>query len=554
MSTLGYRVTKLSRSAFLPSTGNRRLLTFGAFTALALAVLTMTYWHFFLDSCSTVASWKFCKFSLHFGERTLAVLVLAAIYAAARRNRLTTLFDAAQAPGPISAQIITGGGGLLLAVIPAMIIGPDAAGPALLAAIFAWTGGVILASGAALRMLAPWSVWFQTARSGGVLLPVLLLVALSLPELGDLLFPLWHLDLIRDFTFSAVVWMSAQMGLHLVHEGAYVLRQGGFAVEVGQSCSGIEGFVLTTVFLGGYAMLFWRQLSLWRVLVILPLALAVSWVLNVFRISLLIWIGVNVSPTLAVEGFHSHAGWLLFSGLALLIITVVHTIPWFHAERAGGAAQTGAAPEAPLPPLVQDWNAARILPFAVFMFSALVASTFFQHPVLAYPIRFLLMVGVLWIFRAHLLALPWRLDLIAVISGAAIGVLWLVSAPPETGAEIAPVLGGLGSGAFILWIIARTIGTSLAVPVIEELFFRSYLLDLFGAKSSIGRTILAVALSTAAFAVLHDRWLAAALAGLVFAWLALRRDGRLTDAILCHMVANALIAGAAISAGNWGLL
>ncbi|MCL6285236.1 exosortase E/protease, VPEID-CTERM system [Ruegeria sp. 2012CJ41-6] len=515
----------------------------------------MTFQHFHLDNCATVASWKFCKFSSHFGERVLAVLVLSTIYAVARRNHLTELFHAIQAPGPLGAPMIAAAGGLLLAVIPAVVVGPDAEGSALLAALVAWASGVVLASGAALRLLAPWPVWLRTFQSGRLLLPILVIVALALPELGDLLFPLWHLDIIRDFTFSAVVWMSGQMGLQLVHEAGYVLRDGSFAVEVGQSCSGVEGFVLTSVFLGGYATLFWRQLSLWRVLSILPLALALSWLLNVFRISLLIWIGVNVSPTLAVEGFHSHAGWLLFSGLALLMIGVVHTIPWFRSERIKTSSHMDrASADAPLPPLVQDWNVARILPFAVFMFSALVASTFFQHPVLAYPIRLLLMLAILWVFRTHLLALPWRLDFQAMAMGAGIGAIWLVTAPSDAGADLAPALTGLGSGVFILWIIARSIGTSLAVPVIEELFFRSYLLDLLGAQQSIGRTILAVAISTAAFAVLHDRWLAAALAGLVFAWLALRRDGRLTDAILCHMVANALIAAAAIIEGNWGLL
>lgn len=452
------------------------------------------------------------------------------------------------------AQIIVGGSGVLLAVAPATILGPDAGGPALLAALFAWTGGVILASGAALRILAPWPVWLRALRSGGLLLPCLILVALSLPELGDLLFPLWHLDAIRDFTFSAVVWMSGQMDLHLVHEAGYILREGDFAVEVGQSCSGIEGFVLTAVFLGGYALLFRRQLSLWRVLSILPLALALSWLLNVFRISLLIWLGVHVSPTLAVEGFHSHAGWLLFSALALLMITVIHAIPWFHATRIASERAPAAPADTPLPPLREDWNVARILPFAVFMFSALVASTFFQHPALAYPVRLLLMLGVLWVFRTHIYALPWRMDFPAVALGAGIGALWLVSAPPDAGAALAPVLGSLGGGVLFLWIIARTIGTTLAIPVIEELFFRSYLMDLIGAKRSTLHAVLAVAVSTVAFALLHDRWLAAGLAGLVFAWLALRKDGRLTDAILCHMVANGVIAGAAILRGNWGLL
>lgn len=532
-----------------------RLLIFGVFTVISLAVLTLVFAYFYLDGCSVTASWKFCEFSRHFGERALAVLVFGVIFAVARPERLADLFTYARKPGVPLGPLLLGGSGLLLASVPAFFVGQDASGAGLLAALFAWTGGVILACAGALRVLAPWKVWLRSFRSAGIPLLVVFAIALALPELGDLLFPLWHVDTIRDHTFTAVIWTSEQIGLQLARGTGYVVGQDSFAVEIGQSCSGVEGFVLISVFLAGYAILFRQQLSLLRVLVILPLALLLSWLLNVFRISLLIWLGVNVSPTLAVEGFHSHAGWLLFSILALGVITVIHNIPWFHLTTAAISQGKSAIPDrAPLPPLTQDWNAARILPFAVFMFSALIASTFFEHPALAYPARLALMLAVLWIFRKCLRALSWRFDAMAVAAGAVIGIGWILSAPSEGGSDLNAVLAGLSSGVFVFWVVSRALGTALVVPLIEELFFRSYLLDFLGAGKSRRRALIAVIASTAGFAALHDRWIAAGLAGLVFAWLVMRRDGQLSDAVVSHMVANAIIAVAAITLGNWEIL
>jgi membrane protease YdiL (CAAX protease family) len=65
--------------------------------------------------------------------------------------------------------------------------------------------------------------------------------------------------------------------------------------------------------------------------------------------------------------------------------------------------------------------------------------------------------------------------------------------------------------------------------------------------------IAAVVISTALFALLHDRWIVAAIAGLVFAGLAWR-SRNITDAILAHGVANGLIALFAFATGAWHIL
>lgn len=534
------------------------------FGIFCLAAVTVVFWFFFRDSCETVALWRFCNFSKEFGERSVAVVALAAIWALSHPDRVAPLISAALSPSQFLLPLGVGLVGLLLATVPAAIVGVDAEGPQLLVAIVLWTAGVLVIVSAGLRLIAPFPIWWTTLRSGGVLLPVLLLAGLALPELGRMLFPLWHTELLRDPTFNAVRWFSELLGLELtstpehftVLPGQYVLGQGDFFVNIGQSCSGIEGFALISVFLTGYITLFRQQLSVPRAMIILPIGLALSWLLNIVRISVLIWLGVNVSPTLAVEGFHSHAGWLSFTMLALGLVTLIHVTPWFRTRTARPTDTPRVAHTAVLPPLTQDWNAARILPFAVFMLTALLASTFFEHPAIAYPLRLVAMLAALWVFRAQILALEWRLETWAVLSGVAIGVAWILTTPvPSTGVgPLTAALGELGALAFSVWVVSRVIGTTFVIPLIEELFFRSYLIERLAAQRSALFMLFAVAISTVCFALLHGRWVAAALAGLVFAWLVLRPDGKLSDAIISHGIANGLIAAAAGVSGDWAMI
>ncbi|MCR9088656.1 MAG: exosortase E/protease, VPEID-CTERM system [Rhodobacteraceae bacterium] len=535
-----------------------------AFGILSLGTVTITFWYFFTDTCQTVALWRFCNFSREFGERSVAVVALATIWALTHPERVAPVVTAALSPAPVLKPLAFGFGGLLLATVPAAIVGVGAEGPQLLAAIVLWTAGILVVVAAGLRMVAPFGVWIATFRSGGILLPAMLLFGLALPELGKVLFPLWHTELLRDPTFNAVRWFSDLLGLNLtstpehfaVPPGQYVLGQGDFFVSIGQSCSGIEGFALISIFLTGYLALFRHQLSVSRAMVVLPIGLVLSWLLNVVRISVLIWLGVNVSPTLAVEGFHSHAGWLSFTFLAFGLIATIHFFPWFRARASGQHEQHSSRNSTAPPPLTQDWNAARILPFTVFMFTALLASTFFEHPAIAYPLRLVAMLAALWVFRAQILAIEWRIESWAVLSGAVIGVAWVLTAPaPAAGVDpLAGALGQLGVVAFALWVVSRVIGTTFVVPLIEELFFRSYLLDRLSARRSMLFLLLAVGISTVGFALLHGRWIAAGLAGLVFAWLVLRPNGKLSDAIVSHGIANGLIAAAAGMSGDWTMI
>ena len=65
--------------------------------------------------------------------------------------------------------------------------------------------------------------------------------------------------------------------------------------------------------------------------------------------------------------------------------------------------------------------------------------------------------------------------------------------------------------------------------------------------------VAALCVSTALFALLHGRWILAAVAGLVYGLIYLRQK-RISAAILAHAASNAIIAFFAVANGDWSLI
>ena len=148
----------------------------------------------------------------------------------------------------------------------------------------------------------------------------------------------------------------------------------------------------------------------------------------------------------------------------------------------------------------------------------------------------------------------------AVGVGLAVYALWVgisastdhlqVTDPPEGLGLMAPPLAAA-------WILARTLGSVMTVPIVEELAFRGFLLrQLIGSdftKVPYERwSWLAVLISSLAFAAVHQQWIGGFVAGVLYAY-SQRRRGLLSDAIVAHAVTNALIAAEVLFAGHWSL-
>ena len=410
-------------------------------------------------------------------------------------------------------------------------------------------GGAVVRGGGGLLWLAPPAAWAAfRAEAGRVAVPAVAL-ALVVPDLTALAAPLWDVGVLTNATFGAVGFVLYMTGQSPWADPA-TLEMGidTFAVRIARECSGVEGLALVLLFAAVYAMLFretLRQRRFW--LIVVPLALATSWMFNVLRIAALIALGEHVSPKLAVEGFHSYAGWLFFTVLVTGILAVVQAVPGLQRVPGGAVAR-------PLPPLRADPVAARIVPFAAFMLGSIVAAALFLPADLGYPVKALAMAGALWAFRAGLADALVRPDAVAVGAGLAVGLAWALTepAPGEGAAALAAALGALPAGVLAAWVVVRVIGAVVLVPVVEELFFRGYVLPRLD-RGGLGWRVAAVGLSSAAFAALHGRYDAAFLAGLVFAWVMLRR-GRVADAVAAHVATNAMIAAFAAATGDWARL
>lgn len=520
----------------------------GGLVVIQLLAISLLYQHNFEFTCRDLAPDEFCAFASRIVPRTLGVLAAFGIFTMAFgaivRETLST-------PGPMRIGLGLSLGGFALALAPWFFLN-DAASPALvLAGGTAWLLGAALAALGIGLILAPWATWRGLIAQKGVVLGMLLAAGLALPELSDLVQPLWRADWVTEITFHAVLWVLDAVGYatEAYPEDKVIGILGtsaleNFFVAVGPQCSGVEGFALISMFLTVYLLLFRKSLAFPNALLLFPIGILLSWAFNVLRISALLSLGFEVSPELAIGGFHSHAGWLAFTTLSVGLILVARHVAVFNKAEA-----LTAAP-APLPPFFSDPVVAKVLPFAIFMLSALLASTFSETPSLLYPFRALAMALALALFWQVLRDLLWRLDPLSLASGVAIGVAWIATSPA---AEGPPPFGALTGGMLALWFLSRVIGTAVLVPIIEELLFRGYLLERLAPAGKGVRMVIAILISAGLFALLHDRWLAAGLAGIVFGAL-VYRSGNITDAIVSHAGANATIAAWALAMGAWHII
>ncbi|MBK9519480.1 MAG: exosortase E/protease, VPEID-CTERM system [Anaeromyxobacter sp.] len=355
---------------------------------------------------------------------------------------------------------------------------------------------------------------------------------------------------LSSFTFVAVVaLLRAGAGQVVADPGALVLGLDGFEVEIAPICSGVNGVGLVLMFLATWIALARRRLHVGRALLLLPLGALAALAANVLRIALLLLVGAAGHEALALGGFHSKLGWILFLGLALGGVALAERLPWLH--RAAAPRDDRA--------LVPQAAGAYLGPLMATMVAALGTSLWADGPLDAwYGVRVVAAVAVLVGVRASLPAPRLHLAgaLVPALIGAVTCLAWVLAVRGE-GDGLAEALGRLSPQAQTIWVASRLLGSILVIPVVEELAFRGFLLPWlvgqdFEATDPRAWTVAAVALSSLAFGVLHASWLAGTAAGLAFAAAKLWR-GRLGDAILAHALCNAGVAAAALWGGRLDL-
>jgi CAAX prenyl protease-like protein len=153
---------------------------------------------------------------------------------------------------------------------------------------------------------------------------------------------------------------------------------------------------------------------------------------------------------------------------------------------------------------------------------------------------------------------PGRELALAAAVGIAVFIAWTrLDAPWMTlgGADARDVPLDEGGRVDALLVAVRWLGAALVVPPMEELFWRSFLMRWFAHPRfelvdprHVGPR--AVVLATFVFVLAHTMWLAAAIAGLAYAWLYVR-NGTLWSPVVAHAVTNAALGLWVVATGQW---
>lgn len=206
----------------------------------------------------------------------------------------------------------------------------------------------------------------------------------------------------------------------------------------------------------------------------------------------------------------------------------------------------------------------RCAPFAVFMLMLVVRGAAPADGGWGFDAQWLYAASI--VGCAGLLAFFWReygeltrqtlpdtrQTLLAVVVGLAVFALWIhLDAPWMTiGSPSAPFRPG-----DTVQLVMRFVGAALVVPLIEELFWRSFLMRWIERPTFLGVDprrvgLRAVVLSSFVFTLAHTLWLAAAIAGVAYALLYVK-TGKLWVAVLAHAVTNSALGAWVMATGNW---
>jgi uncharacterized protein len=208
-----------------------------------------------------------------------------------------------------------------------------------------------------------------------------------------------------------------------------------------------------------------------------------------------------------------------------------------------------------------------VLPFASFMAFLAVQNYFPLAPSIDYPVRIVVLSAILYVFSRHVIDLRSRQRLESVILGVAVFVIWVgpdilfptyrqhwlfqnailgrIGAPVAEQTLMAPV---------VLW--SRIIRAVVLVPIIEELFWRAWLMRWLispkfeqikmGAYAPMAFWITAVL-----FASEHGPyWDVGLITGVIYNWWMVRTRS-LGDCILVHAVTNACLCGYVVATKHW---
>jgi len=368
--------------------------------------------------------------------------------------------------------------------------------------------------------------WLRIARITGSLwiwaLAAVLLACIS----GNSMRSFWPWTI--DLTFRLVqLLLSPFVSAMVAEPSKLLLGTPRFSVEIAPQCSGLEGGALMVAFGVIWLGLFRRECRFPHALVLLPAGVAVMFFLNSVRIALLILIGNAGGERIALGGFHSQAGWIIFNLVALGFSVAALRIPWIRNTSAPIA--EAEAFENP----TTTW----LLPWLAILATGILAHALSADFEWFYPLRLLAAIAALLFFWRKYAELDWRIDWTAPLAGFVVFAIWIgfdrfnPPAPETMPAALAAASAPLRN----FWLTSRVLSAAITVPIAEELAFRGYLMRRlvaadFDKVDPRQFTWFSLAVSSIVFGAMHGTsWLAGSAAGLGYGWLYAEAAGSATQ-------------------------
>lgn len=516
--------------------------------------LEKTFLNEFVDFGRAQAAQGFGAFvrnAQHWGFRFLVAFAAAlALFAYVRAAEKLQAADAAARAAPIRISWVLAHILLVLCLVPLsyMLYRGEAMPLPFAAVVVLWVAVGGAAALCAVFGLAPWPVWRRAAAALGNIWWYAAIAALLSASAMHLSQELWGPT--ATLTFNLVHRLLLPLIPTLNADPATrILSTDRFAVAVSDICSGLEGVGLILTFSIAWLVYFRREYVFPRALLLIPLGVAVIFLLNVLRIAALMLIGNAGFTDAAIYGFHSQAGWIAFIAVACGMVLLSRRSSWLN--RAALHADRSAATDNP--------TAVYLMPLLAILAAGALSRAISGSFEYFYPLRLIAALGVLVHYRRRLGALDWRFGWQAPAVGALVFLLWIAAAHYLAPAISMPArLASMTPGLRISWILARIAGAVLFVPIAEELAYRGYLMRRWSNADFESVPFHAVRwpalIATAVvFGLAHGAfWLPGMLAGLAFGLIVVRR-GRLGEAVAAHATANALIAVSVLGAGQWQL-
>ena len=204
----------------------------------------------------------------------------------------------------------------------------------------------------------------------------------------------------------------------------------------------------------------------------------------------------------------------------------------------------------------------RVAPFVIFIALTFVQGKFGEDGrYWFYLAKTLVGAWLIFEMRPFVPEMRWAFSVEAVVVGVAVCVMWVAIDP------VYPKLGspgidwnphkhfGQGSGLAWLFIVTRTLGSTLVVPPLEEVFYRSFLYRYFVRIPFLEMPLsrfhpTSFLVTSALFGFEHSQWLAGILCGFAYQWLVIRKN-RLGDAMAAHALTNFLLGVWVVWKGAW---